>query len=86
MTGGWRPALAPSIVLRRDRVRDADLLVMPERVVVLSAEAAAIVVLCDGARSVEEIVEELSETYPGAPLAEDVPEFLDRIQRAGWVR
>lgn len=82
----WRPALAPAILLRRDRVRSTDLLVLPERVVVLSGRAGAIVRLCDGGHSVPEIVGELSERFPGAPVATDVPVFLDRLRAEGWLR
>jgi pyrroloquinoline quinone biosynthesis protein D len=84
--GGWRPSLPRSVVLRRDRVRDAELLLMPERAVLLNEEAGRILRLCDGHRTVEEIVAELAEAFPGAPVADDVPEFLARVRGEGWVR
>ncbi|TMU97293.1 pyrroloquinoline quinone biosynthesis peptide chaperone PqqD [Streptomyces sp. DASNCL29] len=83
---GWRPALAPAVSLRHDRVRDADLLVLPERVVVLRGSAAKILRLCDGDRDLDAIVTELQSRFPGAPVAEDVPAFLDRMRGEGWVR
>ncbi|GAA0918115.1 MULTISPECIES: pyrroloquinoline quinone biosynthesis peptide chaperone PqqD [Streptomyces violaceusniger group] len=83
---GWRPALAPAVSLRHDRVRDADLLVLPERVVVLRGSAAKILRLCDGDRDLDAIVAELRSRFPGAPVAEDVPAFLDRLRTQGWVR
>ncbi|MET7615807.1 pyrroloquinoline quinone biosynthesis peptide chaperone PqqD [Streptomyces sp. NPDC005408] len=83
---GWRPVLSPAIVLRHDRVRDADLLVLPERVVVLTGRAATVVGLCDGTRSVRGIVDELAERFPGAPVATDVPSFLDRLLQEGWLQ
>jgi pyrroloquinoline quinone biosynthesis protein D len=83
---GWRPSLPRSVVLRRDRVRDADLLLMPERAVLLNEEAGRVLRLCDGHRTVEEIVAELAEAFPGAPVADDVPEFLARVRGEGWVR
>ncbi|MFI7498584.1 pyrroloquinoline quinone biosynthesis peptide chaperone PqqD [Streptomyces sp. NPDC049687] len=88
MTAGrrWRPALAPALVLRHDRVRGADLLVLPERVVVLEGQAGRIVGLCDGTRTVGRIVAELTERYPGAPVATEVPAFLDRLHQEGWLR
>jgi pyrroloquinoline quinone biosynthesis protein D len=86
MSDDWRPALAPSIVLRYDKTRETDLLVMPERVVVLNGGAAAIVGLCDGKRNVAEIVKELGEKFPDAPIGDDVPKFLERVREAGWVR
>ncbi|MEV8630223.1 pyrroloquinoline quinone biosynthesis peptide chaperone PqqD [Streptosporangium sp. NPDC051023] len=86
VTGEWRPALAPAIILRHDPVRGADLLVMPERIVLLKGEAAAVLRLCDGARTVAEIVGELRDGFPGAPVADDVAEFLGQVRAEGWVR
>lgn len=86
VVAGWRPVLARSVVLRHDRVRRADLLVLPERVVVLSGRAAEVLRLCDGHRRVGEIVEELATRFPGAPVADEVPRFLDRVREEGWLR
>ena len=86
MNAEWRPALAASIRLRHDRVRDKELLVMPERVVVLNPEAGRILRLCDGSRTTTQIVAELTGDFPGAPVADDVGEFLDRVRGEGWLR
>lgn len=85
-TGSWKPVLSRSVLFRHDRVRGADLLVLPERVVVLQGNAGSIVRLCDGARDVEEIVAELAEQHPGAPVADEVPEFLGRLRKEGWLK
>lgn len=82
----WRPALAPALVLRHDPARDTDLLLLPERVVVLSGRASTVIALCDGTRSVRDIVDELAERFPGAPVATDVPPFLQRLHEEGWLR
>ncbi|WP_248963693.1 pyrroloquinoline quinone biosynthesis peptide chaperone PqqD [Sphaerisporangium perillae] len=83
---GRRPALAASIMMRHDAVRDADLLVMPERIVVLNDQAASVVRLCDGTRTVAQIIDELTAAFPGGAVATDVPEFLDRVRAEGWLR
>ncbi|MEV4110717.1 pyrroloquinoline quinone biosynthesis peptide chaperone PqqD [Nonomuraea sp. NPDC049695] len=77
----WRPALSRSAILRHDPVRGADLLIVPERIVVLNEEAAAIVGLCDGRRTVDEIVAEFPEGVEA-----DVVDFLDRVRTEGWLR
>lgn len=82
----WRPALAPAILRRHDPVRDRDLLLLPERVGVLTGSAGTVVGLCDGSRSVREIVDELTERFPDAPVATDVPLFLERLRKEGWLR
>lgn len=83
MTGPttWRPALSHSALLRHDPVRQADLLIVPERIVVLNEEAAAIVGLCDGRRTVADILAEFPEDVEA-----DVVEFLDRVRAEGWLR
>lgn len=63
-----------------------DLLLLPERVVVLSGRAAEILRLCDGHRRVGQIVDVLAVRFPGAPVANEVPPFLDRIREEGWLR
>ncbi|GHG86955.1 pyrroloquinoline quinone biosynthesis peptide chaperone PqqD [Streptomyces lanatus] len=82
----WRPTLARSVVLRHDRVRGTDLLLLPERVVVLHGNAGGVLRLCDGSREVEDIVAELAARFPGAPVAGEVPEFLETLRKEGWLR
>ncbi|MER0241772.1 pyrroloquinoline quinone biosynthesis peptide chaperone PqqD [Streptomyces sp. HSW2009] len=82
----WRPALSASVLLRRDRVRQTDLLVLPERVVVRAGSAAEVLRLCDGRRDVATLVAELAGRHPGAPVADEVPRFLTRLRDAGWLR
>lgn len=77
----WRPALSRSAVLRHCPVRQADLLIVPERIVVLNEEAAAIVSRCDGGRTVEEIVAEFPEA-----AGQDVADFIERVRKEGWLR
>jgi len=81
----WRPVPARSVMLRHDRLRGADLLVLPERVVVLRGHAGAIIRLCDGEHEVGQIIDELHKRYPGAPVAEEVPAFLGRLREEGWL-
>ncbi|KOU38270.1 pyrroloquinoline quinone biosynthesis protein PqqD [Streptomyces sp. WM6378] len=73
-------------MLRRDRVRGVDLLVLPERVVVLHGPAGSIVRLCDGEREVREIVHDLAARHPEAPVTSEVPLFLGRLREEGWLR
>lgn len=80
----WRPRLRRGIVLRWDAVRESDILLMPERVVVLNPQAGQILRLCDGERTAAEISTLLAERFPDAPVATEVPAFLRRIQDQGW--
>ncbi|MGW2562349.1 pyrroloquinoline quinone biosynthesis peptide chaperone PqqD [Streptomyces sp. NPDC001514] len=82
----WKPVLVRSVMLRYDRVRGTDLLVLPERVVVLRGNAGSVVRLCDGERDIDAIVAELAARHPGAPVADEVPAFLGRLKEEGWLR
>lgn len=76
--------LAKHARLRHDRVRDSQTLLLPERVIALSASAAEILALCDG-RSETELLSELKTRYPEANLEKDVLEFLATARQKGWL-
>ncbi|TXS49971.1 pyrroloquinoline quinone biosynthesis peptide chaperone PqqD [Streptomyces sp. uw30] len=82
----WRPALRRSVMLRHDRIRGCDLLLLPERVVVLHGAGGQILRLCDGVRDLGAIVAVLTERHPAAPVASEVPAFLARLREEGWLR
>ncbi|MGD9896281.1 MAG: pyrroloquinoline quinone biosynthesis peptide chaperone PqqD [Candidatus Methylacidiphilaceae bacterium] len=79
------PRLAAKARLRRDAVRGKPLLLYPEGVLVLNPIAEAILSLCDGHRSVPEIVSELASRYDAERVAieADVWEFLKGLAERG---
>jgi coenzyme PQQ biosynthesis protein PqqD len=58
-----RPRLATKVRLKWDEVRQKPLLLFPEGVLVLNPTAHEIVGLCDGQRTVAEIVKTLGEKF-----------------------
>lgn len=79
------PRLASKAMLRHDTVRDADLLLLPERVVRLNESSAAILRLCDGARTVGAMVTQLQVDFGAVDLTGDVVGFLSDAHTRGWV-
>ncbi len=73
-----RPRLSPHVHLTFDQVRERHVLLAPESVLVLNATGAAILRLCDGRRTVAEIVAELRGQYH-CVLGDEVPNFLTRL-------
>jgi pyrroloquinoline quinone biosynthesis protein D len=73
-----RPRLARHVRLSFDRTRQRHVLLHPETVVVLNGTGANILELCDGRRSVAEIVAELGARYRGVP-DDEVHRFLTRL-------
>ena len=79
-----RPRLARQIRLEWDSVREQQVLLAPEGVLVLNRTGATILGLCDGERSVVEIVEELRGRYEGVD-GDEVRGFLSRLVAKRWV-
>jgi pyrroloquinoline quinone biosynthesis protein D len=80
-----KPRLVRKARLRYEEVRGADLLLLPERVVKLNPTGAAILRLCDGERTVVEIVHELEAQFARTGLEPEVLQFLDRVSEQGWI-
>ena len=80
-----RPRLATGARLRYDEVREEHLLLIPEGVVRLNPSAAEVLELCDGERSLDDIVGTLSARYEGADLDADVRELVDAMAQRGLV-
>ena len=79
-----RPHLARLVRLEWDPVRESHVLLAPEGVLVLNRTGATILGLCDGERTVVEIVDELRVRYRRVDGAE-VRDFLARLAGKRWV-
>ena len=80
-----RPRLVTGARLRYDEVREEHLLLIPEGAVRLNRTAAEVLELCDGERSLDEIVGALSERYDGSDLRDDVQGLVDGMAQRGLV-
>jgi pyrroloquinoline quinone biosynthesis protein D len=73
-----RPRLARHVRLTFDPARSQHVLLTPEAVTVLNGTGAAILGLCDGQRTVADIVAELRGRYSRVD-GDEVGLFLDRL-------
>ena len=80
-----RPRLVTGARLQYDEVREEHLLLIPEGAVRLNATAAEVLELCDGKRSVDDIVGALSARYQGADVRDDVLGLVDSMAQRGLV-
>jgi pyrroloquinoline quinone biosynthesis protein D len=73
-----RPRLAPGVRLHLDRVRNAWVLLGPERVIETEGPASEILRRCDGTRTIAQIVDELAAAYNAdrTEIAGDVTDIL----------
>jgi pyrroloquinoline quinone biosynthesis protein D len=78
-----RPRLVTGARLRYDEVREEHLLLVPEGAVRLNPTAAEVLELCDGERSVEDIVGFLTERYNGADVTDDVRGLVEAMAQRG---
>ncbi|WP_221358886.1 pyrroloquinoline quinone biosynthesis peptide chaperone PqqD [Streptomyces beigongshangae] len=82
----WRPRVPAAAVLRHDRARGTDVLLLPERVVVLHGSGRAVLDLCDGSRTVDEIAGLLPAGADTTRVRHEVSSFLHRLRAEGCLR
>jgi pyrroloquinoline quinone biosynthesis protein D len=80
-----RPRLVTGARLRYDEVREEHLLLIPEGAVRLNPTAAEVLALCDGERSLDDIVGALSARYESADVRDDIVELVDAMAHRGLV-
>jgi pyrroloquinoline quinone biosynthesis protein D len=80
------PRLADKARLKWDAVREKHLLLFPEGVLVLNQTAHDILALCDGRRTVTDIVAVLAAQYQNDTIAGDVTGILQKLADKGLVK
>ena len=86
--GAGVPAFNRGFRLRHDAVRDAWVVLAPERLFLLDEPAVEVLKLVDGARSVPEIVDALAEKFnaPRETIAADTEAMLHDLVTKGAIR
>jgi pyrroloquinoline quinone biosynthesis protein D len=78
-----RPRLVTGARLRYDDVREEHLLLVPEGAVRLNPTAAEVLGLCDGERSLDDIVGVVSARYDGSDVGDDIRGLVDAMTQRG---
>lgn len=79
------PALKAMYRLQWEPAQDCHVLLYPEGMVKLSGSAGEILKRVDGSRSAAAIIAELKQAFGGAPLDNDVRQFLLQARTNGWL-
>lgn len=82
----WRPRLASKARLRWDKIENQYMLMFPEAALKLNETAAEVIKLCDGERSLPQIVDALVEKFAGVErikIEDNVNQLLTRIRKRG---
>lgn len=80
-----RPRLARLFRLQWEPVQQAHVLLYPEGMVKLNLSAAEILLRCDGASAVEQIVTELEAAFCTRGLEPEVRAFMADARQRGWL-
>jgi len=78
-----KPRLAAKARLKWDEIRQKPLLLFPEGVLVLNPTAHEVVALCDGRRTIGEILQSLKEKFNNDAVDGDVRDLLARLAGKG---
>lgn len=77
--------LNPNYLFRWEEPQQAHVLLYPEGVIKLNETGAAILDLCNGRCSADEIISELNDRYT-TDVTESVNKFLEVAHAKGWIR
>ncbi|MBC8095091.1 MAG: pyrroloquinoline quinone biosynthesis peptide chaperone PqqD [Akkermansiaceae bacterium] len=80
-----KPRLASKARLKWDSVRNKPLLLFPEGLLVLNPTANEVLTLCDGQRTLGELVENLKQRFDNPAIDTDVRALLSRLADKGLV-
>ncbi|HZJ12928.1 MAG TPA: pyrroloquinoline quinone biosynthesis peptide chaperone PqqD [Methyloceanibacter sp.] len=88
VVGDTRPHLPAYLKLRHDAGRGRWILLAPERVLTPDDTAVSVLKLCDGQRTVEDIVEALAKEYsaPADVIRADVLDLLQGLADKGYIK
>lgn len=88
ITRASRPVLRPYMKFRYDSARDRWVILGPERILTPNEQAVEVLRLCDGGRSVAEIVEKLALMYDAQPdvIASHIIPLLQGLADSGVLR
>ncbi len=88
ITGESKPAMPPHIKLRHDAGRGRWLILAPERVFDPDDIAVEVLKLCDGARTVNDVVQVLAKEYnaPAEEIEADIIAMLQDLADKGVVK
>ena len=83
-----RPHMPPYLKLRHDAGRGRWILLAPERILSPDQTAVAVLQLCDGKRTVEEIAAKLAEEYSAHAdaIVVDVVDLLQGLADKGYIK
>jgi pyrroloquinoline quinone biosynthesis protein D len=81
-----RLAFSPLHRLQWEESQQKHVILYPEGMVELNGPAAEILKLCDGTRTLDQIVVELEQKFETSGLHDDILEMVESALENGWIR
>ena len=78
--------IVPTFRVQWEEVQNCYVVLNPEGMVKLSQSAGEIMKRVDGKKSISDIIMDVSATFDGADVNEDVMKFLEVVYGNGWIR
>ena len=72
--------------LQWEEAQQKDVILYPEGMVELNQSSAEILKLCDGTRTIEQIIADLEQKFATSGLKNDITSFLDIALQNGWIQ
>lgn len=79
-------SFSPMHRLQWEEAQQKDVILYPEGMVELNQSSAEILKLCDGQRTLEQIVTELEQKFATTGLSNDISNFLNIALQNGWIQ
>ena len=79
-------SFSPLHRLQWEEAQQKDVILYPEGMVELNQSSAEILKLCDGTRTVEQIIADLEQKFATSGLKNDITSFLDIALQNGWIQ
>jgi pyrroloquinoline quinone biosynthesis protein D len=77
---------SPMHRLQWEEAQHKNVILYPEGMVELNQSSAEILKLCDGTRTLGQIVSDLEQIFATAGLADDITAFLEVALKNGWIQ
>tara|TARA_B100000029_G_scaffold342225_1_gene334599 strand:+ start:72 stop:350 length:279 start_codon:yes stop_codon:yes gene_type:complete len=78
--------IVPTFRVQWEEAQNCYVVLYPEGMVKLSQSAGEIMKRIDGKKSIIDIITEISTTFDGADVKDDVIKFLEVVYGNGWIR
>ncbi|NOR68795.1 MAG: pyrroloquinoline quinone biosynthesis peptide chaperone PqqD [Methylomarinum sp.] len=77
---------SPMHRLQWEEAQQKDVILYPEGMVELNQSSAEILKLCDGSRTLDQLVTDLEEKFSTSGLKNDISSFLEVALQNGWIQ